>query len=271
MGSILETHIVLHSFTTSSWEPCIHTATSTCTSASCWWNTYLLVDSFKSHYRISLQVFNLLVDELAQLPEYTGSQTHPNSYPVHVQVAVVLWRFANSHFGFRIMRETLGISDSSYNNFTNRFNNATVRIGKRVITWPKNDLERTRRITQGFHLGGCDQTRLPGGIGAMDGKLVVIQKPSKNGDMYVDRKNHASISLLAVCDADTRSRWSSQAKLAIIWRQYSACWLKSLSMLWLLGRAKDARAFTGSKFYRNLMHDPEQMCMEGSYIVAGKN
>ena len=48
------------------------------------------------------------------------------------------------------------------------------------------------------------EPRLPRVIGAMDGKLINIQKPSTHGNLYVDCKNHASLSLLAVCDHNRR-------------------------------------------------------------------
>ena len=93
---------------------------------------------FKTHYQITLAAFNSLVEKLSSCPEYIGSQTH-GGFPVEVQVATILWRFANSTYGFRIMQKTLGITDGSYNNFTNRFIKAMRRVGESVITWPVRD------------------------------------------------------------------------------------------------------------------------------------
>lgn len=48
--------------------------------------------------------------------------------------------------------------------------------------------------------------RLQDVIGAIDGKLIVIEKPTKkdDGDRYADRKGDISMSLMAVCDDQKR-------------------------------------------------------------------
>ena len=93
---------------------------------------------FKTHYPITLAAFNSLVKKLSSCPEYIGSQTY-SGFPVEVQVATVLWRFANSTYSFHIMQKTLSITDGSYNNFTNHFIKAMRRVGESVITWPVYD------------------------------------------------------------------------------------------------------------------------------------
>ncbi|KAG2222106.1 hypothetical protein INT45_007542 [Circinella minor] len=50
----------------------------------------------------ALSAFELLVNKLKSDPEYIGSQMK-GGIPVEIQVAVVLWCFANSHFGFRLI------------------------------------------------------------------------------------------------------------------------------------------------------------------------
>ncbi|KAG2215837.1 hypothetical protein INT45_002906 [Circinella minor] len=160
--------------------------------------------SFKAHYRITLETFNNLIRKLSSCEEYMGSQLH-GRFPLFIQVATVLWRFANSMFGFRVMEMTLGIKDGSYNNFTNRFVDAMKHVGEQVIIWPVNDRERALEIANGFRgRGTAEELRLSGVIGAMDGKLVVIHKPASRGNLYVDRKNWSSMSLLAVCDHRTK-------------------------------------------------------------------
>ena len=159
---------------------------------------------FKTHYRITLAAFERLVNVLSLCPEYVVSASR-GGYPTEVQVAVVLWRFANGLFGFRLLKNMLGITDGSVNKFTNRFVKAMTRIAPQFINWPFNDSERATAIAQGFEsLGGPQSRRLPRVIGAMDGKLVVIQKPKEHGNRFVDRKNNASLLLLAVCDYQKR-------------------------------------------------------------------
>ncbi|KAG2219141.1 hypothetical protein INT45_000513 [Circinella minor] len=118
-----------------------------------------------------------------------GSQLS-GGFPLFIQVATVLWRFANSSFGFRVMEMALGIKDGSYNNFTNRFLGAMKHVSEQVITWPVNDREQALEIADGFRgRGTAEEPRLSGVIGAMDGKLVVNHKPASRGNLYVDHKN----------------------------------------------------------------------------------
>lgn len=152
-------------------------------------------NSYKAHYRINKRTFVALVNIMMNSPHYLGSQTS-GGYPIYVQVAIVLWRFANCHFGYRIAKVFLGVTHGSYNNFTNRFINAMVDdCTRHFIQWPKTPQE-IQDTTEGFEaLNG-----LKGCIGAVDGKLVVIHKPSENGNQYIDRKNNASMSVMAICD-----------------------------------------------------------------------
>lgn len=157
--------------------------------------------SFRSHYRVTRRTFDWIVSRCEQMPEYIFSVLQ-GGIPVEIQVACALWRFSNTHFGYRIAEMHLGVSPGSYNNFTNRFINVMKRMWPEIIKWPINDAQRAREMAEGFaSLGGA---RLKNCIGAMDGKNVVIQKPSRNGVDYLDRKNHASINLLGVCDSMKR-------------------------------------------------------------------
>ena len=103
------------------------------------------------------------------------------------------------------MNKTLGITDGSYNNFTNRFIKVMKKIGESIITWPIRDPQCALLNAEGFlSKGTTAEPHLPQVIGTMDGKLINIQKPNKHGNLYVDHKNHASLSLLAMCDHNRR-------------------------------------------------------------------
>ncbi|KAG2193587.1 hypothetical protein INT47_007390 [Mucor saturninus] len=74
------------------------------------------IDSFRAHYRINIRTFNFIVMVLKQEPEFAASDERDNnvSHPVWMQVAIVLWRFSNTHLGYRMAGERLGVSQSSY-------------------------------------------------------------------------------------------------------------------------------------------------------------
>ena len=71
--------------------------------------------SFKAHYRMNRASFNWLVNRLSRCVEYAGSIAR-GGYPVEVQLACILWRFANTHFGYRIASVSLGVTAGSYRN-----------------------------------------------------------------------------------------------------------------------------------------------------------
>lgn len=160
--------------------------------------------SYRAHYRINKKTFQWLVARLSNSSHYAGSIVQ-GGYSVEIQVACVLWRFANTHFGYRIAEVTLGVSAGSYRNFTERFINAMVDMSNEVISWPIGNSARALENSEEFYeLGGPNNMRLKGILGCIDGKLVTIQKPSVNGNAHVDRKNNASMNLTAVCDARCR-------------------------------------------------------------------
>jgi hypothetical protein len=124
-----------------------------------------------------------------------------------------------AHYGYAQARRTLGISDGSYGNFTKRFLDAMIDASADLIQWPTNDPIASNNIAQGFSdLSTPVKKTLPNVVGAMDGKLVVIQKRAKDGNAFVDRKNNPArnvtgmlrsyprlcLSLMAVCDASTK-------------------------------------------------------------------
>ena len=51
--------------------------------------------------------------------------------------------------------------------------------------------------------------KFPNGIGAIDGKLVIVQQPSNSGSHYYDYKGNYSIVLLVVFGPDYQCLWAS--------------------------------------------------------------
>ncbi|KAI8328336.1 hypothetical protein BC941DRAFT_477031 [Chlamydoabsidia padenii] len=136
-------------------------------------------DAFKRHYRVGLATFTWLVNSLEVNPVF--AQDNPRSIPIHIQVATVLWRFGNTHVPFRLAEVLLGISTGSYRNFTERFFTALNERHKHQIHWPTTQ-EELNATMGGF---ACIEESefetslwLPNVIGALDGKLVRIHKPS---------------------------------------------------------------------------------------------
>ena len=70
-----------------------------------------------------------------------------NAIPVWKQIAIVLWRLANGA-GIRTLEQTLGISQGSVSNFTDRFLEALLDLECNRIAWPRGASLAT--MMQGF-------------------------------------------------------------------------------------------------------------------------
>ncbi|CAB4446742.1 unnamed protein product, partial [Rhizophagus irregularis] len=73
-----------------------------------------------------------------------------NATPVWKQIAIVLWRLANGS-GIRVLEQTLGISQGSVSNFTDRFLEALLDLEQSRIAWPQGSHLAT--VIQGFEYG----------------------------------------------------------------------------------------------------------------------
>ncbi|CAO3601491.1 unnamed protein product [Absidia cylindrospora] len=123
-----------------------------------------LGNSFRRHYRMNLSTFSSLVSSLELHPVY--SQDDVRSYPAYLQIAVVLWRFGNTHIPYRSAEALMGVSIGSYLNFTDRFLTAMIDTHGRRIQWPATG-EEFAAISDGFAYTGdiADRrsVRLPNG------------------------------------------------------------------------------------------------------------
>lgn len=203
-------------------------------------------NSFRDHYRVNRRTFNRVVNHCMGSAAYAGSILK-DGIPVEVQVAVVFWRFANCHFGFRIAEMTLGISAGSYHHCTKRFLSAMMNLVKDVITWPVNNPTRAANIAEGFATAPNRSTRLKDVIGAIDGKNVVIQKPSERGNEYVDRKGRPSMNMMAVCDDKGRYMYVK---------------------LGASGRTHDASQFKSSSLYRMMLSRTNNWFPDNRFIIG---
>jgi hypothetical protein len=158
-------------------------------------------NSFRRHFRIKLTTFQALVVRLENHPAFTSDSS--NATPIWKQIAIALWRLANGG-GMRVLEQTLGVSQGSIGNFTDRFLDALLDLEQRRISWPRGS--QLIKVTQGFEHGetGLGNHKLPNVIGAMDGSHIPIHAPSKNGARYVNRKSFHSINLLGIVDHQGR-------------------------------------------------------------------
>ena len=161
--------------------------------------------SFRAMYRMNLETFEALVNDLSCHPVF--QLTAHNALPVHVQISCAIWRLANCHIGYRMINIGWGVSHGSYMNFLRRFMEAMHGVYGRVINWP-TDNERVSAIHDGFEwphgIRPGAIRRLPNVIGALDGKNVVIAAPRVQKEQWRDRNKRFSMKLTAICDNKCR-------------------------------------------------------------------
>lgn len=76
-------------------------------------------------------------------------------------------------------------------------------VGKTYLKTPSTESEW---VSVAKRFESC--WNFPNGLGAIDGKRIIIQQPCKSGSHYYDYKGHHSIILMAVFDADYRCLWA---------------------------------------------------------------
>ncbi|KAG2206970.1 hypothetical protein INT47_008439 [Mucor saturninus] len=202
--------------------------------------------SYKAHYRMKKATFNKLIEILDQYSAF-NLKTH-NSTPTYMQVAVVLWRFANCHFGYRMMEATLEFGQGSLFNFTERFLEAVNDHLGHLISWPTTE-DEFRKVKHGFEFPDPDDLsikRLLNVIGAVDGKLIVIHRPKETSDSYRDRKSNLSVNLTDVVTSD--------CKFSYVYAGES-------------GRCHDAHVFSESDIAKEMLN-PERYFFEDAYILG---
>lgn len=202
--------------------------------------------SYKAHYRMKKATFNSLVEIMNEHPAFMLKSN--NSTPTYMQVAVVIWRFSNCHFGYRMMEATLGFSQGSLFNFTNRFLQAVNDKLGHLVSWPSTE-DEFRDVKQNFEYPDPkDRTirRLPGVIGAVDGKLVVIHRPKDTSESYRDRKSNLSVNLTAVVTSD--------CKFSYVYTGQS-------------GRCHDAHVFNVSDL-STMLEDPQRYFIDDAYLLG---
>ncbi|CAB5350469.1 unnamed protein product [Rhizophagus irregularis] len=195
-------------------------------------------NSFRRHFRITLTTFRAIVTRLETHQAFTLDAS--NATPVWKQIAIVLWRLANGS-GIRVLEQTLGISQGSVSNFTDRFLEALLDLEQGRIAWPQGSHLAT--VIQGFEYRetGLGHRKLPNVIGAMDGVHIPIHEPSENGARYVNRKSFHSINLLGVVDHQGRFTYIHAGEA---------------------GYVHDARVFYRYSLYHEILLHPEQWVPE---------
>jgi hypothetical protein len=150
-------------------------------------------NNFKAHFRITRSTFNLLLFHLQNHPSYNNNR----NINIEIQVAIAIWRLANNT-PYRIFEQTLGISQGSVANYTDRFLKAMLDQFSNIISWPNES--QIDEISYGFESVSSFNSSLKKVIGAIDGSHIRILPTIKDSERYINRKGYHSINLMGVVD-----------------------------------------------------------------------
>ena len=156
-------------------------------------------DEFKRHMRMDRDSFFRLCGLIQPfLPVSAPPPGAPPPVPCEKQVAVFLYRLANSRMTYRSLSTQFGIGRSTACEICLRISNIVSReLAHQWIKFPNDDNERSR-VAATF-------ARLPQGlehcVGAIDGTHIPVRTSIRS---YFNRKKFTSINVQAIADADLR-------------------------------------------------------------------
>lgn len=113
-----------------------------------------------------------------------------------ISVLTALKFFANGS-SIRTIAEQFGVAKTTVASIIHSVARAISVEYRATINFADNQENLRERKSKFKEIAG-----FPNVIGAIDGTLIPIQRPSTNEHLYVCRKNFHAINLLAVCDAD---------------------------------------------------------------------
>ena len=141
-------------------------------------------------YRLSRECIINLCETLNDELEWPTRRNY--ALPAHLQVLTALRFYASGSFQ-AVVGDTIGIHKSTVSRCINRVSKVLCTKIKDYIRFPQNEEERNH-IKQCFH----DYGQFPNTIGAIDGTLIPIKKPSEDEHLYVSRKGFHAINVQAI-------------------------------------------------------------------------
>ncbi|PFX25095.1 putative nuclease HARBI1 [Stylophora pistillata] len=166
------------------------------------------VVAYKEFFRMTMEQFSSLLGKVFPLIQKKEQPSSINSVRGTIQpderLAVTLRYLATGEtyhsleYSFRISRQTI----SSIVSETSR---ALYKVFAPEYLKVTNTESEWDAVADKFE----GRWNFPNGIGAIDGKRVIVQQPSNSGSHYYDYKGNNSIFLLAVFGPDYQCLWAS--------------------------------------------------------------
>ena len=119
-----------------------------------------------------------------------------HAFTISLQVMVALRFYASGSFQL-VNADVHRLSRSSESNITRDVTNCLNRVSNQYIKIPTDQVELNTTM-QVFH----NIADFPNVVGAIDGTYIRIKSPSEDEHLYVNRKDHHSVNVQGVCDAN---------------------------------------------------------------------
>ncbi|XP_062582430.1 uncharacterized protein LOC134244176 [Saccostrea cucullata] len=196
------------------------------------------IDDFSAHFRISRNLFEIVLQEVYQTLKLGGTGRYEAITPDR-QLLLTLWYLANLS-SMREVAHIFGLSKSTVHETIFRVISAIIEhLSVRVIVWPSAN--RQRDIANDVQ----QVCRLPGIIGFLDGTHVRLSSALKGDRDYYNRKGYPSLQLQAVVDHEMR--------FTNIYTGWPGC-------------VHDARVLRNSSLYRAA--EAGESVLQGHHILA---
>ncbi|KAJ8963523.1 hypothetical protein NQ314_005565 [Rhamnusium bicolor] len=151
-------------------------------------------EEFKRNFRLTREAFNWVQSQIKDKLD-TNSKYKAN-IPSEKQLLAAIWILStpDSYRQVQSIAGRFSISKSSLHISFQRVVKALNNVAAQIIKWPNAD--DREEIQQQFYSSG----QIPGCVGAIDGTYIPIKAPTKNPEVYINRKCFYGITLQAICD-----------------------------------------------------------------------
>ena len=149
-------------------------------------------EGFKGYVRMDVNHFDELVYRLAPLLKKKDTNMRECIKPE--EMCCITLRYLASGESFRSLEYQFRISKKAISYIVQEVCSAIIKaLGNDIFKTPKTT-EEWMEIAKKFHL----RWNFPHGLGAVDGKHIVIQQPNKSGSHYRNYKGSDSIILMGM-------------------------------------------------------------------------
>ncbi|KAJ8972589.1 hypothetical protein NQ314_000117, partial [Rhamnusium bicolor] len=200
-------------------------------------------EEFKRNFRLTREAFNWVQSQIKDKLD-TNSKYKAN-IPSEKQLLAAIWILStpDSYRQVQSIAGRFNISKSSLHISFQRVVKSLNNVAPQIIKWPNAD--DREEIQQQFYSSG----QIPGCVGAIDGTYIPIKAPTKNPEVYINRKCFYGITLQAICDYNR--------KFIDIFCGYPSS-------------VSDNRIFRNSDIFKNIIRDRARFFSENQFIIGDK-